>query len=73
MIDMQISGSIPSCLLEAPVLRELFLAGNSLSGSIPSIPRNCPLATISASDQAEPFPILFVPIFPFAAYGLTDE
>ncbi len=56
-VSLQISGSIPGCLLEAPWLREIYLAGNSLSGSFPSVPKASPLTTISASDQAShPFP-----------------
>ena len=53
---VQIGGSIPSCLLEAPWLRQLYLAGNSLSGQFPTVPSTSPLTTISASDQATPLP-----------------
>lgn len=61
---VQIGGSIPSCLLEAPWLRQLYLAGNSLSGQLPTVPSTSPLTTISASDQATPLPTPTLLSFP---------
>lgn len=47
-----LAGSVPACLLEISSLRELYLAGNELTGQLPGLPQDSQLTALSVADQA---------------------
>lgn len=47
----ELQGSVPACLLQTGGLRELFLGGNSLTGTLPALPEDSPLVELSLENQ----------------------
>ena len=49
--DNRLEGSVPACLLQTGGLRELYLAGNELTGTLPPLPEGSPLVELSLENQ----------------------
>jgi hypothetical protein len=49
--DNRLQGSVPACLLQLGYLRELYLAGNELMGTLPPLPEDSPLVELSLENQ----------------------